>query len=115
MPSPEDSADSQRRPVSRGSGGGAPGGRSRSEPAVIALQMEDLALWVTERVVTFPRIHKFGSSEESGGDRLVETCLDITVGLIDASYLPHRSRDKLARLCRASRDLTRARVRASVS
>lgn len=44
------------------------------------------------------------------GDRLVEACLEITTALIDATYLPHRSRDKLARLHGASRGLTRARV-----
>lgn len=83
----------------------APGGRSRSEPAVITLQMEELTLWVIERVAKFPRAHKF-----TVGDRLVEACLDITTALIDATYLPHRSRDKLARLRGASRGLTRARV-----
>lgn len=67
--------------------------------------MEELTVWIIERVAKFPRAHKF-----TVGDRLVETCLDITAGLVDATYLPHRSREKLARLHRASRDLTRARV-----
>ena len=43
------------------------------------------------------------------GDRLAETCLDITAGLVDATYLPGRSQAKLGRLHQAGRDLTRAR------
>lgn len=48
---------------------------------VIALRMEGLLAWTVERVAKFPREHKF-----TVGDCLVETCLDITSHLIEASY-----------------------------
>lgn len=67
--------------------------------------MEDLTLWVIERVAKFPRDHKF-----TLGDRLVETCLDITTDLVEATYLSARGPHKLARLHRAARSLTRARI-----
>lgn len=107
MPPPEDAPPPDPQPNPRGSGGGAPGraGGSRSEPAVIALQMEDLTLWVIERVAKFPRDHKF-----TLGDRLVETCLDITTDLVEATYLSARGPHELARLHRAARSLTRARI-----
>lgn len=90
MPPPEDDPTPNPQPQPRGSGGGAPGrgARSRSEPAVIALQMEDLTLWVIERVAKFPRDHKF-----TLGDRLVETCLDIITDLVEA----HPARIRLRR------------------
>lgn len=75
--------------------------RRGAEPAVIALRMEDLTLWVVERVAKMPRDHKF-----TLGDRLIETCLAVTVDLVDASFV----REKLALLARASRGLTRARI-----
>lgn len=88
---------------SRGSGGGAPGGREgrRSEPAGIALRMEDLTVWVIERVAKMPREHKF-----TVGDKLVESCLEVTTLLVEASFL----RDKVLLLVQASRGLTRARI-----
>jgi hypothetical protein len=70
-------------------------------PPVIAVRMETLLAWVVERVAKFPREHKF-----TVGDRLVETCLDITSHLVEASY----RRDKHAELTAASRALVRARV-----
>lgn len=66
--------------------------------------MEDLTLWVIERTATFPRAHKF-----TLGDRLIDTCLEITTALVEATYLP-RGRAKLHHLHAASRALTRARV-----
>lgn len=86
----------------RGSGGGAPS--ERRDPAAIALRMEDLALWAIQHAAKFPRTHKF-----TVGDRLVETCLDVTAALVEATYLP-RGNAKLQRLHHASRSLTRARV-----
>ena len=53
-----------------------------------------------------PREHKF-----TVGDRLIETCLEVTSGLVEASFV----RDKLALLAAASRALTRARVLARVA
>ncbi len=95
-----------------GSGGGAPGRTKisgtptrtqtpRSEPAAIALRMEDLTAWIIERTAKMPRDHKF-----TIGDKLVETCLDVTTSLVEASFI----RDKLPLLASASRGLTRARV-----
>ena len=63
--------------------------------------MEDLTVWVIERAAKFPRDHKF-----TVGDKLVETCLQVTTLLTEASYV----RDKVALLAAASRALTRARV-----
>lgn len=48
-----------------------------------------------------PRDHKF-----TLGDKLVETCLEVTTLLTEASYV----RDKLTLLASASRALTRARL-----
>ncbi len=72
-----------------------------SDPAVVALRMEDLTVWVVERVAKMPRDHKF-----TVGDKLCETCLQVTTLLTEASYV----RDKVALLAAASRALTRARV-----
>jgi hypothetical protein len=74
---------------------------NQTEPAVIALRMEDLLVWVMERVAKMPRDHKF-----TIGDRLVEACLQTCSLLVEASFV----RDKLALLAQASRALTRARV-----
>ncbi|MCX5742209.1 MAG: four helix bundle protein [Proteobacteria bacterium] len=63
--------------------------------------MEALLAWVVERVAKFPREHKF-----TVGDRLVETCLDVTCHLLDAAY----RRDKQADQAAAQRGLVRARV-----
>jgi len=63
--------------------------------------MEGLLAWTVERVAKFPREHKF-----TVGDRLIETCLDITSHLVEASY----RRDKRGDLAAASRGLVRARV-----
>ena len=54
-----------------------------------------------ERVAKMPRDHKF-----TVGDKLCETCLQVTTLLTEASYV----RDKVALLAAASRALTRARV-----
>lgn len=70
-------------------------------PAVAALRMEDLCIWVIERAAKFPRDHKF-----TVGDKWVETCLQVTTLLVEASYV----RDKLTLLAQASRGLTRARI-----
>ncbi len=88
----------------RGSGGAAPIDPTRRDPAAIALRMEDLTLWAIERATMFPRNHKF-----TVGDRLIDTCLEVTTMLVEASYLP-RGRAKLQHLHRASRALTRARL-----
>lgn len=88
----------------RGSGGEAPGAaatRSLTDPAVVALRMEDLTLWVLERAAKMPREHKF-----TLGDKWVKTCLEATTLLTEASFV----RDKLALLAAASRALTRARI-----
>lgn len=63
--------------------------------------MEDLSVWVIENVAKMPREHKFAV-----GDKWVETCLEVTTLLTEATYV----RDRLALLGRASRGLTRARV-----
>ena len=94
--------------------GPKPGGREApvaqtsgpAAPPVIAVRMETLLAWVVERVAKFPREHKF-----TVGDRLVETCLDITSHLVEASY----RRDKHAELSAASRALVRARDNAMAS
>lgn len=59
-----------------------PGGhRNRPQtPPSIALRMEGLLAWTVERLVKFPREYKF-----TVGDRLIETCLDITSHLVEAS------------------------------
>jgi hypothetical protein len=82
----------------RNAGREAAGGRKHRPQAtpVIALRMEGLLAWTVERVAKFPREHKF-----TVGDRLVETCLDITSHLVEASY----RRDKRGDLAAASRGL----------
>lgn len=88
----------------RGSGGEAPGPRrnfSEGEPAVIALRMESLTVWMVERVAKMPRDFKF-----TVGDKLVEACLSVTTHLVDASF----ARDKRPLLVAANHALTRARV-----
>jgi len=72
-----------------------------SEPAVIALRMEDLTVWMIERVAKMPRDHKF-----TVGDKLVEACLETTTLLVEASFI----REKAPLLAQASRALTRGRV-----
>lgn len=90
-----------------GSGGAAPRRPKKSgEAPVIAVRMEELLVWVMERCGKMPREHKF-----TVGDRLVETCLEVTVLLVEASY----SREKQVLLQGASRALTRARVLARVA
>ena len=68
--------------------------------------MEELTLWVMQRAAKMPRAHKF-----TVGDRLVETCLEVTTSLVEASF----KRDKRALLARASRGLTRARLLARLA
>jgi hypothetical protein len=51
--------------------------------------MEELTLWVIQRVAKMPRAHRF-----TVGNRLTETCLDVTATLLDAGF----SRDKRALL-----------------
>ncbi len=88
---------------------GGPGAEPRAKkhspkpplPPVIAIRMEALLQWVVERVAKFPRDHKF-----TVGDRLIETCLDVTCALVEASY----KRDKVHELGQASRALVRARL-----
>ncbi|MSP60863.1 MAG: diversity-generating retroelement protein Avd [Myxococcales bacterium] len=80
---------------------GRPPEKKSPPPPVIALRMETLLTWTVERVAKFPRDHKF-----TVGDRLIETCLDITTALVEASY----KRDKAHELAAASRALVRARV-----
>lgn len=100
---PEAEAKAAALPESKGSRGEAPGRSNQAvgDPAVVALRMEDLTVWVVERAAKFPRDHKF-----TVGDRWVETCLEVTTLLVEASY----ARDKLPMLLTASRALTRARV-----
>lgn len=105
MPSQEDDDGAQSQHPLRGSGGGTPVAACGASRPCSRLQMEELTLWVIGHAAKFSRTYEF-----TVGDRLVETCLDITAGLVDASYLHHHSRDKLARLHRVSRDFTRARV-----
>lgn len=105
----DEKAKAPKEEKNRGFGGGAPVGNVKLEsakktiadPAVVALRMEDLTLWTIERVAKMPRDHKF-----TVGDKLVETCLEVTTQLTEASYV----RDKLALLAAASRGLTRARL-----
>ncbi len=51
--------------------------------------MEEVTHWVIERAAKMPQEHKFAI-----GEKLVETCLDVTCLLVEASY----TRDKLALL-----------------
>jgi hypothetical protein len=90
----------------RGSGAVPHGRQDRTEPAAVALRMEDLTVWVIERASRMPREHKF-----TVGDKLVETCLEVTTLLVEASFV----HDKGALLGQASRALTRARVLARVA
>ena len=99
----------------KGAAGGQAGGpgakppaqtKSHPAPAVVALRMEDVTHWAIERVAKMPREHKFAI-----GDKLVEACLDVTCGLVEATYV----RDKLALLSQASRGLVRARVLARLA
>ena len=77
-----------------------------AEAPVIAVRKEELLVWEMERAGKKPREHKF-----TVGDRLVETCLEVTVLLVEASY----TKEKQALLVSASRALTRARVLARVA
>jgi hypothetical protein len=80
--------------------------RKAAAPAVAALRMEPVVVWVIQRVSHFPRNHKF-----TVGDRWIDTCLDVQSSLVQASYI----RDKRALLSSASRGLVRASVLASVA
>ena len=84
-----------------GSGGDASGGSG----ANLALRTEDLTVWVMERAEKFPRNHKY-----TVGDKLVETCLEMTTLVVEANYLPSQSRAKLVRLQAAARAVTQAGV-----
>ena len=68
--------------------------------------MESLLTWTVERAAKFPREHKF-----TIGDRLIETCLDVTSHLLEAAY----RRDKRGDLAAASRGLIRVRVLARLA
>ncbi len=80
--------------------------RKGAPPAVAALRMEPLVVWVIGRVDSFPRKHRF-----SIGDRWIDTCLDVQTSLVEATYV----REKRALLLGASRGLVRARVLARVA
>ena len=73
-----------------------------SPPAVAAVRMEALVLWVIQRVEKFPRSHKF-----TVGDRWIDTCLEVQTSLVEATYV----RDKRGLLAGASRGLARRRPR----
>ena len=75
-------------------------------PAVAAVRMEQVLLWVIGRVDDFPRKNRF-----TVGDRWIDTCLDVQTSLVEATY----ARDKRALLSSASRGLVRARVLARVA
>ena len=77
-----------------------------SPPAVAAVRMEALVLWVIQRVEKFPRSHKF-----TVGDRWIDTCLEVQTSLVEATYV----RDKRGLLAGASRGLVRARVLARMA
>lgn len=87
---------SEARPTTK-----SPPDRKAAPPAVAALRMEPLVVWVIQRVQHFPRNHKF-----TVGDRWIDTCLDVQASLVEATYI----RDKRALLLSASRGLVRARV-----
>jgi len=55
----EDDEDPKHQRSSRGPGVEPPTLARGPAPAAIALQMEDLTLWVLERVAKFPRAHEF--------------------------------------------------------
>jgi hypothetical protein len=93
-PAPREARSTQNRRF-----GGAP-------PAVAALRMEGLLLWVIQRCDDFPKKHRF-----SVGDRWIDSCLDIETGLVEATYV----RDKRGLLAAASRGLVRARVLARLA
>lgn len=63
--------------------------------------MEELTLWVIQHVTKMPKAHKF-----TLGERWLETCLDVTALLVDASF----TRDKHPLLAKAACGLTRARL-----
>ena len=71
-----------------------------------AVRMEPLVVWVVRRCDDFPRKHKF-----SGGDRWIDTCLDVMTALVEASCV----HEKRALLHAASRVLVRARVLARLA
>ena len=66
-----------------------------------AVRMEAVSRWVIQRVAKMPRHHRF-----TLGDRLVETALEVTTLLTDASLV----RDKRTLLASAGRGLTRLRL-----
>ncbi len=80
--------------------------RKAAPPAVAAIRMETLVLWVIQRVEAFPRKHRF-----TMGDRWIETCLDVQTNLVEAAYV----RDKRTLLLSASRGLVRGRVLARMA
>ena len=80
--------------------------RKAAPPAVAALRMEPLVVWVIGRVDNFPRKNRF-----TVGDRWIDTCLDVQTSLVEATYV----RDKRSLLQSASRGLVRARVLARVA
>jgi len=100
-PRPQDEARREPRATSsfRATGDGAP-------PAVAALRMEGLCLWVVQRAEDFPRKYKF-----TIGDRWVDTCIDVQTSLIEASYV----REKRGLLLAASRGLVRRRILARMA
>jgi hypothetical protein len=92
------SASDGETPSSGGPGAKPPG--ADGSPAPLAFRMEDITLWMIGRAAKMPGEQKF-----LVGDKLVETCLDITCALVEATHV----RDKLALLAQASRGRTRAR------
>ena len=90
--------DTKQLPYPRRDWGGA--------PAVAAVRMEPVTLWVIGRVEHFPRRHRF-----TVGDRWIETCLEVQTSLVEASYVGR----KRELLLSASRGLVRARVLARMA
>ena len=64
---------------------------SESLPPVVE-RMYDVTRWVIAKVGTFPRDQRFLL-----GQRIVNTCLDVLEGLIEAAFMP-AGEEKLARL-----------------
>jgi len=101
MPDHEQRSES---PGARPDEGRAPG--RVAAPATVALQMEDLAVWLAERVAKFARAHKF-----TVGDRIVMQAIEVCALLAEAAF----TRDKVALVRDASKALFRLQASARLA
>jgi len=101
-----DESKKKPRPAASPSGGVTARDAQGSPPAVAALRMETLTLWVIQRSDDFPKKLRF-----TVADRWIDTCIEVQTDLVEASFL----RDRRPLLLRASRGLVRARVLARMA